>query len=138
MYRYADERYEGEYINWQGNCKKIIQFNYDGTQVMIFPSINDAARNFGIANGDIIRSAKKITKQAGGFVWRYEGDNYQGEYNELLTKRKFIQCSPDGKEIAIFEDIATAAKDTNSTYEGIRLALKNKNKTSNGFKWQYT
>lgn len=137
VYRYADESYEGEYIDWQGKCKKIIQFNYDGTQVKTFPSINEAARNFGISNWDISRSAKKITKQAGGFVWRYEGDNYQGEYKEQLTKKKFIQCYPDGEVIAIYEDIAVAAKETNSTYEGIRVALKNKNKTSNGFKWQY-
>jgi hypothetical protein len=137
VYRYADESYGGEYSDWQGICKTIIRYSFDGKQIEIFPSISDAARKTQASSGDIIRCAKKITKQAGGFVWRYKGDHYEGEFKEELTKRQFRQCLPNGKEIALFNDISVAAEETNSSYEGIRMVLKNKNKSSNGFIWQY-
>jgi hypothetical protein len=137
VYRYEEENYGGDLKDWRGSTKKIIQYSIDGKKIKEFVSINTAARYFGISNGDISRSAHKITRQAGGFVWRFEGDRYKGEFKELLRKRKFKQCSPAGRKITVFESISVAAKETNGSYEGIRCALHKKIKTSGGFILQY-
>lgn len=86
VYRYEHDIYAGDLKNWQGRCKKIVQYTFKGKRIKSFPSIIEAARLLNIHKGDISRSAKKQTRQAGGFVWRFDGDIYKGEYKEILTK----------------------------------------------------
>lgn len=137
VYRYADEGYEGELRGWTGPQRRIIQYNIAGKKLTEFKSINEAARRLNIAPGTISRTAKKRSKHAGGFIWRYEGEPYKGEYYKHLKKRKFTQYTTDGKPLKTFDSISSAAKKTNCSYEGIRLTLQGKSKSCNGYIWKW-
>jgi hypothetical protein len=137
IYRYAEEEYTGELNGLTGIVKKITQYHIDGRKIKSYNSIIEAARRLNIEPGTISRTAKKKSKHAGGFVWRYEGDIYLGEYRKVLQKRKVLQISLTGKKINSFDSISKAAHETDSPYEGIRLALQGKAKTSNGFLWKW-
>lgn len=137
IYRYAEEGYKGELKSWKGTEKKIIQYTIVGKKIATYRSINEAGRRLEIEAGTISRTAKKRSKHAGGFVWRYEGDPYKGEYKDVLHKRKFAQYSPKGKKLNTFKSISEAAKQISGSYERIRLALQGTAKTSNGFVWKW-
>ncbi len=137
IYRYEEDEYTGELNGKTGIAKRVIQFHIDGRKIRSYRSIIEATRQLNIEDGSISRAAKKKSKHAGGFVWRYEGDTYRGEYNDILKKRKFVQYTLTGRKLRTFTVISFAAKTTNSPYEGIRLVLQGKAKTSNGFIWKW-
>ncbi len=139
VYRFADEGYNGELKNWRAATakKKIIQYHLNGVKMAEFESIHDAARQLRIEDSTISRAAKKTAKHAGGFVWRYEGESYRGEYRKTLEKRKLAQYDSKGKQMAVFVSISEAAKKTAGTYEGIRLTLHGKANSSGGYFWKW-
>lgn len=137
IYRYADEGYAGELAGRVGKEKEIIQYSPGGKKLAGYKSINEAARLLKIFAGDISRAAKKRTMQAGGFVWRFAGDRYKGEYKDQLRKRKFAQYSTDGRRLGVYDSISFAATQTDGTYESIRRALKGQTRLSNGYIWKW-
>ncbi len=137
IFRYAEDKYTGELNGLTGKTTKITQYHPDGRMIKSYNSIIDAARLLNIKPGSISRTAVGKSKHAGGFVWRYEDDVYRGEYKEILKKRKFVQLTLTGKRIKTFDSISRAANQTGSPYESIRLTLHGKNKTCNGYLWQW-
>lgn len=55
----------------------------------------------------------------------------------MVVKRKVIQCSLDGSEIAVFDSTADAMKLTGVERRGISSCLVGRYKHSGGFKWKY-
>jgi len=49
----------------------VIQYTKDGQMVKEFPSIQEASRETGIANGSICWACKGKLLSAGGFIWNY-------------------------------------------------------------------
>lgn len=137
VWRFEEDSYNGELRFWKGNTKEIVQYSIPGKKIKTFNAIIEAERQSKIDARSIIRCAKKITRQAGGFVWRYIGDTYNGEYEKLYQPKRIVQYNLQGNKLAGFESISVAAQKTGSSYEGIRLTLKQKSKTCNGFIWQY-
>ncbi len=138
VWRYDNDNYKGELRDWKGLTKEVIQFTVGGKRLKTYSSIVEASRACGIDSQSIIRSAKKRSKRAGDFVWRYTGDTYcKGDYKNLHLTDKIVQYNLKGKRLGSFDKISDAAKSTNSTYEGIRLVLRKKQKTHNGFIWKY-
>lgn len=137
IYRYADEGYAGELASQIGKEKKIIQYSPGGKKLAEYKSINEAARLLNIFATEISGTAKKRTMQAGGFVWRFAGDRYRGEYKDQLRKRKFAQYSTDGRKLGVYDSISFAASQTDGTYENIRRALQKQTKSSNGYIWEW-
>lgn len=137
VYRYENDDYKGEYKNWNNGYRKIVQYSIAGKKINSFDKIVEASRQTNVPPQTINRNARKITRQAGGFVWRYEGDTYKGEYSKILHKKEFYQLSLTGEKLNSFTSISEAARQTNSSGEGIRLCLHKKIKTSNKFIWVY-
>lgn len=50
----------------------VVQYTKDGKLVNEFPSIQEASRSTGIANGSICWACKGKLLSAGGFVWNYK------------------------------------------------------------------
>ena len=50
-------------------AKPIMQFTLDGEYIQTFPSVSDAKKYLG--KGDIFACARGITKQAGGYIWKF-------------------------------------------------------------------
>ncbi len=137
VWRLNGDSYKGEHRHWTGKRREVIQYSIGGKKLKQYISISEAARQSRIHQGNIFNALKRKSKQAGGFVWRYVGETYNGEYKKLYRYHTVIQYNLQRKKIATFKSISAAAKATNSSYEGIRLAVQQKTKTSNGFKWKY-
>ena len=122
------------------NRRKVKQFLPGGKFVKEYPSITVAAKKTGSSISSISACALGKRPLTKGFVWRYKGDQYHGEFlQEYLKKipKQVIQYSIDGEKIQTFETISEAALKTNSPDNGISQALLNNQKTSNGFIWRY-
>ena len=50
-------------------ARPIMQFTLDGEYIQTFPSVSDAKKYLG--KGDIFACARGITKQAGGYIWKF-------------------------------------------------------------------
>ena len=137
VWRFERDSYKGENRHWKGKRREVLQYSIDGKKLKQYPSINEAARQTRIHHSNIFNSLKGKSKQAGGFVWRYAGESYKGEYKNEVLIGKIIQFSLDDKKIGTYHKISEAAKATNSTYEGIRMVLRKKQKSSNGFIWRF-
>jgi len=51
--------------------KSVIQYSMEGKFIASFPSVADASRNTGFANGSIARAARGERKHANGYIWEY-------------------------------------------------------------------
>ena len=69
-----------ENINWgtgierctKKRSKAVLQFTLDNILVKEFPSINQAARETGFSQGNIVNCCKGKYKQAYGYKWKYK------------------------------------------------------------------
>ncbi len=136
VWRFDGDFYKGEHRHWKGKRREVVQYSIGGKKLKEYISIHEAARQSGIHQGNIFNALKRKSKQAGGFVWKYLGEAYKGEYKNEILIGKIIQYNIDGKRLGIYHKISEAAKATNSTYEGIRMVLRKKQKSSNGFIWR--
>ncbi len=134
VYRYEEESYNGD---WKGIKKSVVQYTPEGKKVAVFKSITEAGHKLNILPNSIIRVTKGRLKQAGGYVWRYTGDSYSGEYAGVLKKTNVLQYSHDGKILDRFASVSEAARKTGFSYEGIRLTVQGKSKSSGGFFWKW-
>lgn len=65
------------------NSKKVMQYDLNGIFVKEWSKIKDAEKELGILATSITKNCKHKCKMAGGFIWRYKGDNTEIEYNNL-------------------------------------------------------
>lgn len=56
-------------------CKKVSQYTSDGILLKVWDSVVDAQNQLQISH--ISDAARKVRKTAGGFIWRYEGDEIE-------------------------------------------------------------
>jgi hypothetical protein len=119
------------------NWLAINQFDIKGKLICCYLSIKEAAEKTGIAEGNIIASAKRKRYHGNGYVWRYENDNYNGEYAALPRFQKIIQYRISGVKKAAYTSIADASRKTGIHKNAIFLAVKGKLKTSGGYVWRY-
>jgi hypothetical protein len=137
VWRYEGDTYDGVIHSGSPKKRPVTKYSIGGKILRNFDCIGDAARQSGVRPTEIISTAKKKIKQAGGFVWRYKGEPYKGEFKNEYLRRKVVQCDSNGKKLATFHTISAAAKGTGSNYEGIRRVLSGELKMSNGFIWKY-
>lgn len=123
-------------------CKSVTQFNTDGTVVAIFDSVLDAERKTGITA--ISACCRKISKTAGGFIWRFTSDGTclnNKEINEILIARKVKQAvrvsqySSSGEFIKTFDSFNKAAACVGSCSSTIASCVSGKFNYACGFIW---
>jgi NUMOD4 motif/NUMOD1 domain len=138
VFRHATDKYNGELKNWDRNgCIGVVQYSMGGKLLQTFASIKEAAHSQNIHPNGISNCAYKKTRHGGGFIWRFEGETYNGEYKDLLKKRKCIQLSTTGKKLQTFESIAAAVKLTGADFSGIKRVIDGERKTCKGYVWRY-
>ena len=83
------------------NNKKVDQYELDGTFVKTHVSMSEAAREVvsTCGSGSITGCCKKNRRQAGGFVWRYHGEDFEQEYKPRAKKPR---TEPPPKENKVF------------------------------------
>jgi len=137
VWRFEGDTYDGVMHSDSPTKRPVTKYSIGGKILKNFDCIGDAARQSGVRPTEIISTAKKKIKQAGGFVWRYKGEPYKGEFKNEYLRRKVAQSDSNGKKLATFHSISAAAKGTKSSYEGIRKVLSGEQKMSNGFFWKF-
>jgi len=71
-----------------------------------------------------------------GYVWRFEGDRYKGEYKNYRIGKPVTQFSLEGKKIKTYQSIEEAARHSGLTPDNIQKNVKGENKTAGGFIWR--
>ena len=136
VFRYETDTYDGEHANFS-TSKKVSQYTVDGKLISVYDSVVHAYQETGISRDEISRSALFKKKFAGGFVWRYENDHYEGDYTPIKRNLPVCQYHIDGRFIQEFANRKEAAKSTNLKETSIRSCLKGGSKTLGGFVWRY-
>ncbi len=137
VYRYKGEEYKGEHAGFSLR-KEVSQYAIEGKKLSVFSSVAEAASATGIDADTISKCALKKTKLAGTYVWRYENDNYKGEYNGKVKVAKPVnQYSLDGKVIAHFPSVSQASKKTGFSPASIQDCALKHQKVAHGFVWRY-
>lgn len=124
------------------NPKSIIvcQYTKAGNRIATFGSIYDASKNTGISQKTIRNFLDNPTHVSGKYVWRKEGDEYQGEFKEITLKNEaktVTQYDLQGNKIATFSSGYAAQKAVKSGFSSIGSALLGQRKSACGFIWQY-
>ena len=57
------------------DCKSVIQYDKNMTEIMKYPSIRSAEKITKIFRSNISKCCQHKIKSAGGFIWRFEGDD---------------------------------------------------------------
>jgi len=143
MLRHAEERKQR---NKEHFGKKVTQFNMNGERVAIYPAILDAERLTGISGATISAVINGKMQSAGEFYWQKGSgplkiDLKGYEYGQILRakkkQRKIMQYLINGKYLHTFDSIKEAAKQTGVHSSTIIGALRGKQQTAGGYKWEY-
>ena len=138
VWRYRGDQYVGEYADKIKNrSKALIQYSLSGKKIARFPSINQAAVATGFSAATLVDCASRRSKVSHGYVWRFEGDTYKGEYKNHRIGRPVTQYSLEGKLIATHPTIEAAAKVIGLTPDSIQKNVIGENKTAGGYVWKY-
>lgn len=148
IWRYEDDPligYDKEKYFKRGNCKKIIQYNVDGTLIRTYDSITDASNIMNINYTGIANACYKRSKSAGGFIWRFYDNKLTDEEIEYLNKNPLIipdkktkvaQYTKSGEFIRTWESISQVRKEIGINPSHISLCISGKRKTAGGFIWK--
>lgn len=136
VWRYKGDSYDGEY-KIKNEPKEIVQYNLDGKKFAGFTSVNEAARVTGFSAAVLLDCAKRKSKVAHGFVWRFQGDPYSGEYKNYRRGKPVTRHTREGKKIDTYPTIEAAARATGLTPDNIQKNVNGHNKTAGGFIWRF-
>jgi len=124
--------------SYQHLKRKIYQYDDKGVFIKEWESLRTASRELNIKSSQISRSTKRDSNNnsAGGFLWSYEKlpciDGKVGQ-----NKIKVKQYNLDNDLISEWESVTLAAKETNTSKSSIIRCCKGRQRTANGFIWNY-
>jgi NUMOD4 motif/HNH endonuclease/NUMOD1 domain len=136
VFRYETDTYEGEYANFS-KTKKVSQYSVEGVLLKTYESVIQAHYETGISADTISKCALLKTKFASGFVWRYEGSDYKGEYTKRVMTVAVHQYDKSGEFIQEFATITAAAESVNIAGVALSKCLGGRGKTCGGYVWRY-
>jgi hypothetical protein len=126
--------------NTNGANIAVVQYTKEGEYVREYGSINEAYRITDIDSSAIAEVCRKDTvrKTAGGFIWRYKGD--EDVAIEYAKTSSVVQISKYGEKIKTFSSVREAAKAANTSEGGISGICMKRARGYNyagGFIWRY-
>jgi len=137
VWRYEGNRYTGEYKHKINNRPRpIVQYDPDGKKIAEYLSVNQAATVTGFSIATLLACAHQKAKLSHGFVWRFLGDEYRGQYKHHRVGLPVTQWTRDGKKVQSFPTIKAAAESTGLTPANIQKNVQGANYTAGGFVWK--
>jgi hypothetical protein len=138
IYRFKGTEYHGEHAGFSYE-KKVTQYAADGEKTRVFPSVKDAGLAMGVDPNTISRCALHKLKTCCGFVWRYDGDMYQGEYKDQIKNKPkaLVQYNLDGTRVAHYATVNEAARITGYTSSTLLDSAHKRTKVAHGFVWRF-
>ena len=136
VWRYASESYTGEVHGKIKNlARPILQFTLDGKFVKRFESVSSASTETTFSSSTLLACARKEAKVSHGYVWRFEGDRYKGEYSDYRVGKPVTQFTLTNRKVKTYPTIE-AARESGLTAANIQKNVSGKNKTAGGFVWR--
>jgi hypothetical protein len=125
--------------------RAVCQFDLKGNYITEYVSSNAAAEQTEVSASLIRMCARKRTKTAGGFQWRYKIDPLfaKGIRNiEPVTKKKtsakpILQFDLNGSYIGEYSSCAEAARSVGINIANLTQCARKTSKTSGGYQWRY-
>jgi hypothetical protein len=119
--------------------KEVCKYNENGELLEVYNSIREASRLTGINRRHITGCCKKSKSYflAGGFVWRYKGEEFDYKPYEPHSKKSIIQYTLDMVEVDRYDSIRSASRETGIYKSGICACCKGIQKTAGGYMWLY-
>jgi hypothetical protein len=138
VYRFKGDPYHGEHKDFSYE-KEVTQYSIAGKRIRSFPSLKDAALVEGLQADVIGRCARRKILSYKGFVWRYKGDTYHGEYHGRIKngKRSVVQYSIKGDKLATFGSLSEASRSTGFTVSTLRDCAHKKTRVAHGYVWRF-
>lgn len=139
VWRYDGDLYRGEYRDKIKNRPQaLVQYSLSGKKVAEFSSVSQAAIQTGFNASTLLDCAHKRTKTSHGFVWRFVGDVYKGEYSNHRIGKPVTQYTLEGKKLKVYPTIEAAAVATGLTAANIQKNVNGHNKTAGGYIWKFS
>lgn len=128
----------------ENHGKRICQYTTDGKFVTKYLSVTVASRQNGYNPGEIWKACKGKSYTYKGYVWRYEGDDFE----KYKTKPNYsqenyphgkpiVQYSLSGELIKVYEGGSRELQKEYANISSIRDCLNKKTHTAYGFIWRY-
>ena len=134
IWRYKDEWFDLGLDKLDEHSKKVSQYDLKGNWIRDFNSIKEAEELLNVCN--VGSCCSGLSKSAGGFIWRYYGDEPPKKYSNK-TIRSVLQYDLLGNLIGEYDSLIEAANVTGSNSNGIQMCCVGKYKHSNNFIWKY-
>ena len=116
--------------------RKVFQYDLKGNLIKVYDSLKEAAKTTGIAKATICKVCCLKGNTAGGYVWRYENDDFNA-HKTLPKERVIEQYDKNMNLLNTFNSLTEAAQKTNSNLGNIQAVCAGKRKTTNGYIWKY-
>ncbi len=138
VYRYKGERYYGEYVDFSAK-KRVTQYTIDGKRIAVYTSVKEASSLTGVNADTISKCALGKCRLGSGYVWRYPGDSYQGEYKDKIKNkaRPLVQYKLDGKRVSYFASVSQASAQTGFHASSLLDCAFKRTRVSHGFVWRF-
>lgn len=137
IWRYEDDTFDKYETTYKKNLNPITQYDFYGNKIATYNNMKIAIEKTGVSN--ISGCCRGIIPSAGGYIWRYEKDNFDKYNFDYYMNYKICQFSLDGKLIKIYDNIHEANK---TGIRHIGECCKNKLKvgkyqTAGNYIWKY-
>lgn len=135
IWRYKDDPFDKYDLEYKPKGKIIKQYSLGGTYIKTYSTCEQASYETGINAGHIsdVCSGKRLS--CGGFVWRYENDNFNSykTEKEIPLDRRVYQYDFKGNLIEVFKWATDAVKKYG---DGVSKCLSGRYKTAYGYIWK--
>jgi hypothetical protein len=121
----------------QNSARPVIKYSLNGKKIKEYASVAEAALDNKTHRSSIRAIVKKELMQLYGYVYRYKGEPYKGEFADLTFEKQVTQYAIHGKKIATYPSIKEASQRTGVDPNSISKCAKGKKRIAGGFVWRY-
>jgi len=120
-----------------GFKKSVYKYTLEGNLLDTFEDLTSAGNSISTTKQHISRACLSVNKTYSGFYWSYE---YKVPFvpDSDNRKKEVIQYSLDGKELAKFNSITEASKESNLSKSTISRVCRGERKKGGGYYWKYS
>ncbi|MBL0745846.1 NUMOD1 domain-containing DNA-binding protein [Chryseolinea lacunae] len=138
VYRYKGDYYGGEQSGFSRE-RPVTQYSIAGEKIARFLSVTEAARATKISGKTISGAALRKFRFGSGYVWRYDGETYDGELKDTIRNRPkgIVQYTPEGLRVARYDSVNQACKATGFCNTALLHCASKQSKLSYGFVWRF-
>jgi hypothetical protein len=126
-------------LSWsdKNSPRPVIKYTLAGKKVDEYSSVAEAAQKNNSHRSSVRAVVQQKLKQLNGYVYRFKGTPYTGEYKDFSYEKKVTQYSLQGKKIKVYPSVKEAAHKTGNDSDTISKCALHKTMTCGGYVWRY-